>query len=55
MGIEQVREKFVNTVTFAGPTAAQAVATYQAWMSLPQSPDIRQLSWPDLHAKQETT
>jgi hypothetical protein len=53
MDSAQVREKFIDTVMFAGPSAAQADATYQAWMKLPQVKDIRELSWPDVHGNQE--
>jgi 2-methylcitrate dehydratase PrpD len=53
MDSAQVREKFIDTVMFAGPSAAQADATYQAWMKFPQVKDIRALSWPDLHDNQE--
>jgi 2-methylcitrate dehydratase PrpD len=53
MNSAQVREKFIDTVMFAGPSAVQADATYQAWMTFPKVQDIRELSWPELHAHQE--
>ena len=53
MDSAQVREKFIDTVMFAGLSAAQADTTYQDWMALPKVQDIRQLNWPDLHVLQE--
>jgi 2-methylcitrate dehydratase PrpD len=53
MDSAQVREKFIDTVMFAGLSGAQAETTYQDWMALPKVRDIRQLNWPDLHALQE--
>ncbi len=54
MDSAQVQEKFIDTAMYAGHSATQAQATYQAWMDLPQAQDIRKLGWPELHDHQGT-
>lgn len=49
---QQVRDKFIDAACCGGVTAAQAAATYEAWMQLPQHEDIRALGWPALEASE---